>query len=435
MKLNSVHLENFRLFETFDLDLDPEVTLVVGLNACGKTALLDALAVALGAWMRGTTTVRTEDRSIWPIDARLVRQDGGGLPTANPSFPVVVRAEGLVGGRSLSWTRELLHSEGRTTSKDAKAIRSAAERAEKAATTSEGAALPLIAYYGTGRLWVQKRDVRLQEGLGSRMQGYAACLERASNIKLFRRWMAWRETDRIQRIAAGQQEGGQIATVPTPHLDAVEAAARACLRGVKRFSYSVNYKEIRVEFDDGRLLPFSALSDGQRSIVSIAVDLAWRTAQLNPHLGKDAPQQTEGVVLIDEIELHLHPEWQRRVIGDLRNAFPKVQFVLSTHSPQVIATAQPQWLRVLHSNGVGLVGHSYGRDTNAILYDIMGVEERPLGMQKRLTELELKIETGDLSGARLLLEELRGNLGNSDRSLLALEWELHDQEADRADDQ
>ncbi len=431
MKLQSLYLESFRGFETLELDLDDEVTVLVGLNGSGKTAVLDAVAIALGAWIRGTAQARNEDRSILRTDARLVRQETKGLPTANPSFPVIVSAEGTVGGQALSWSRELHHDDGRTTTGGSKELRAIASQAENAATRDPHAELPLIAYYGTGRLWVQKRDRPPALELGSRMQGYAACLEPASNTKLFQRWMAWREDDRLQRIAAAHEHGAALSTVQTPHLDAVANAARSCLEGAQRLFYSANHKELRVEFEDGRVLPFDRLSDGQRSLVVLAADLAWRAAQLNPHHGKDAPQRITGVVLIDEIELHLHPSWQRRVIGDLIKAFPKVQFILTTHSPQVIATAQPQWLRVLHPDHIGLVGYTHGKDTNAILREVMNVPERPAWMEQRLSQLEELLEEGELTDARTLLEEIRSNVGDSDRELLALEWELHDQE--RAD--
>ena len=433
MKLKSLHLQNFRGFEVFDLDLHEDVTVLVGRNTAGKTAVLDGLAVGLGAWMRGTTQARSEDRSICLSDARLVRQEAAGLPTANPSFPVVVTVEGTVRNQSVSWTRELLHRRGRTTTGKAKELRAQARLAEASATEDAASDLPLIAYYGTGRLWVQKHDTKPQR-LGSRMQGYAACLATASNTKLFQRWMAWREADRLQRIASAQEHGADLSMIVTPHLDAVVEAARLCLPGVKRFFYSVNHKELRLEFEDGRVLPFERLSDGQRSLVVLAADLAWRAAQLNPHHGQNAARRANGVVLIDEVELHLHPAWQRRAIGDLVRTFPNIQFVVTTHSPQVVATSRPEWIRVLKDHRVGRVSHVFGRDSNAILRDVMGVGERPSWMDEALAKIELRLESGDLQGARELLEAARQDVGESDSALMALAWELRDQEVSGAGD-
>jgi predicted ATP-binding protein involved in virulence len=91
-----------------------------------------------------------------------------------------------------------------------------------------------------------------------------------------------------------------------------------------------------IRFANGDQQPFMNLSDGQRSMLALVGDLAQKAATLNPHLGADVLQRTEGVVLIDELDLHLHPTWQRHVIEDLRFTFPKLQFIGTTHSPFLI---------------------------------------------------------------------------------------------------
>ena len=95
-----------------------------------------------------------------------------------------------------------------------------------------------------------------------------------------------------------------------------------------------------VEFEENRVLPFDHLSDGQRTMLGLFCDIARRAALLNPHLGGNACDQTTGVVLIDELDLHLHPLWQRQVIDGLLKLFPKIQFICTTHSPFVIQALQ-----------------------------------------------------------------------------------------------
>ncbi|MBF0471843.1 MAG: AAA family ATPase, partial [Gammaproteobacteria bacterium] len=96
-------------------------------------------------------------------------------------------------------------------------------------------------------------------------------------------------------------------------------------------------------------LPVSLLSDGVRAMVSLTADLAWRCAKLNPHLRAEAANKTEGIVLIDEVDMHLHPAWQQRVIASLQSAFPKIQFIVTTHSPQVISTVAKESIRLIKS--------------------------------------------------------------------------------------
>jgi predicted ATP-binding protein involved in virulence len=438
MRIDHLHLQDFRGFASFDLELHPEITLLVGRNGSGKTGILRGLAVALGAWFGGMSNaeVRGYDRTIKKWDARLTRVESGGLPTLEASYPVRVRAEGMVAGRRISWFRELGHPGGRTTHGGAKQIRELASSVEsRLAEAHDPVALPVISYHAAGRLWVQKRD-KHKDRLGSRLDGYSAALEVASDPKLFEAWMEWRESDRIQRIARASDAGQSVADVGSPHLEAVQEAARTCLEGARRFYYSANYRELRVEFDDGSELPFDRLSDGQRSLVAMAADIAWRCAQLNPFHGREAAHRTEGVVLIDEIELHLHPAWQRRVLDDLRCAFPRIQFVATTHSPQVIGAARREWIRLLvpGASQAFPVGHVEGRDTNAILSEVMGVLPRLERTQQEIDEIERAIADGELEKARQALERLREPLGDSDEAIRNLEWELRDLEVHGAHD-
>jgi predicted ATP-binding protein involved in virulence len=100
-------------------------------------------------------------------------------------------------------------------------------------------------------------------------------------------------------------------------------------------------------------LPLSMLSDGLRNMVVMVSDIAFRCIKLNPHLGEHAAMKTEGVVMIDEVDMFLHPSWQQTVIGSLRSAFPKIQFIVTTHSPQVLSTVPKECIRILGLNSQG----------------------------------------------------------------------------------
>lgn len=363
--------------------------------------------------------------------------------TMNPLFPVRIGAWGrfeerpptkgtkiqISAGRP-DWIRELRSADGRTTAKEASRIRMGALYTEHQAALSAEHSLPVLAYYGTGRLWVQKRGVtRPDREKLSRMAGYRACLEFASDHKLFERWMEDMTLDWIQRVGMAQADGLSPSTVQTPHLDAIRSAVFALLEDSRQFFFSIGRRELVIGMADGSTLPYSALSDGQRSLIMLAADLAWRCVQLNPILGAEAPAKTEGVVLIDEIELHLHPQWQRRVLGQLHRVFPKVQFVITTHSPQVVSTAAPSWLRVIYPDGRWHgVDYTRGRDSNALLRDVFGTLSRPEFAREAIARIERLIGEGDAEAARAALEALEAELGPEDRQLQGLLWELHDLE-------
>ena len=169
-------------------------------------------------------------------------------------------------------------------------------------------------------------------------------------------------------------------------LDAVRAAIRGMVPEVSdprielrplRFVVSV-----KAETGKPETLSLDQLSGGYRIMLAIAADLARRMAQGNPHL--DDPLASEAVVLIDEVDLHLHPRWQQRVLTDLTETFPNAQFVVSTHSPQVLTTVRPERIVELHREDGRIVagqsaGPIYGAAAGDVLAVAMGVDERPAG--------------------------------------------------------
>lgn len=446
MRLRRVRLQNFRGFTDLTLDLNDTggFTLLVGVNGAGKTSILDGVAVALGAWLLGFRGAKA--RHITRDEMRLVKVEHGGVPSLEEAGTTVVAADGLVDGEEVHWQRELRSRTSHTVT-TAPRLRQIAEARRAGLATDAAVELPVIAYYGTGRLWVQKREreARLQD-LGSILEGYQACLEPASDHKLLEAWMAWREQVRLQEIGRALEDQRPIEDVRAPLLDAVAEAACNCVEGAQRFYYSVNHKELRLDMTDGRTVPFALLSDGYRNLLAVAADIAWRAARLNPRHGADAAKRATGVVLIDEIDLHLHPAWQRRVIGDLRRAFPNLQFIATTHSPQVIASVRPGWIRVLtgavgpreptlldeHPIVAGPAVYTYGRDTNSLLREVFGVEERPDEAVQRIAEVEAMLAAGRLVDAGEALRRLEHDWGAEDDVIRGLRWELHDAEVNGA---
>lgn len=188
--------------------------------------------------------------------------------------------------------------------------------------------------------------------------------------------------------------------------------------------------------------PIDYLSDGMRSMVAMVADIAWRIATLNPHLGAEAAQETQGVVLIDELDLHLHPEWQRRVLGDLRRAFPRIQFIVTTHSPQVLASAENRWVKMLNKDGeLEDAGRVYGKDSNSVLEDVMGVGARPPEVEAQLEALFAQLDDAEqalesapeqaaeaVSALREQLQALESLLGREETSLVRARWMIDELE-------
>lgn len=118
------------------------------------------------------------------------------------------------------------------------------------------------------------------------------------------------------------------------------------------------------------MINFSALSDGYRNVIKIVTDIATKMCILNPYLGKETLKRTPGIVVIDELDLSLHPTWQRRIVGILKDLFPKVQFICATHSPFIIQSLEPGELITLDT----ILDEAYsGQSIEDIAEDIMKV--------------------------------------------------------------
>lgn len=330
MKIHRLEVTNFRGFSQRTFTLSDQFNVLIGENGAGKTAVLDALAIGAGTLFNAIEGI--PGRLITQDDARRVTYQKDGIATVEQQRPVRVQCSGPVGDQECTWT--WTSTSANSNSADTTSLLAIANRFRELVQAGEDVLLPLIAYYGTGRLWRQKHEQVQVVPPGSRFLGYIGCLEPSANQKLLLQWFKKMELVQLQ-------QGRPIGT-----LEAVKTAVVDCMKGAgwKRVWFDINQDDLLAEGEDGSQLPFRMLSDGVRNMLAMVADIAYRAAVLNPHLGERAAEQTPGIVLIDEIDLHLHPKWQRRVVDDLRTTFPQVQFVATTHSPFIIQSLRPREL-------------------------------------------------------------------------------------------
>ena len=165
-------------------------------------------------------------------------------------------------------------------------------------------------------------------------------------------------------------------------------------------------------------LVLNQLSDGEKNLLVMVADIAIRLAIANPDPTKNA-LEGEGIILIDEIELHLHPQWQRDIIPRLTSTFPNCQFIVTTHSPQVLSNVKKENVFIVEDFQVYPAdAYTFGRDSNSILSELMGVTERPVEIQNKLTECLYKIDDGQIEEAKILLHELSDLLGHNDSEIV-----------------
>ena len=362
MKLERVEIENYRAIKQLVLPLDPSLTVFHGDNAHGKTSVLSAIATGLGSIPKLLPEVVGID--FRKTDLRGSRSLRVGLTTID----------------GISWDRRM---RGRRIKNARRDLREAIDAVVQADREETGPLdLPIVAFYDTDRAVFDQPQRR--RGFKTEFPRYAAlqgALSVRTDFRDFFKWFYARENEELR----SQKERGDF-SYRLKDLTAVRRAIESMVPEVSnprielrplRFVVSVERKKGKP-----KELSIDQLSGGYRIMLALAADLARRMAQGNPHL--DDPLQSEAIVLIDEVELHLHPSWQQRVLADLARTFPNTQLIVSTHSPQVLTTVKPERIFELRRENGGIVAEvasapTYGAEAGDVLATVMGVGERPRG--------------------------------------------------------
>ena len=192
------------------------------------------------------------------------------------------------------------------------------------------------------------------------------------------------------------------------HLAALQRAAKGFLPECKNLCAETSPKPRLLVTKDGLLLDARQLSDGERGLLALVLDLAKRLSQANPGLS-DPVKLGEAVVLIDELDLHLHPKWQRTIVERLTKVFPRCQFIATTHSPQIVAAVEPEQVLLLTAAGVVRPDRTLGMDSNWILRHLMEADDRPAGAAKAIRSVEALIKRGTFTKARTAIAEAKKN--------------------------
>ena len=397
MKLEHVEIENFRVIPRLELTLGSDLTVFYGANADGKTSVLSAIAGGLGSIPRLLPGVNG-------IDFR-----NNDLRGAGPLKVALTTRQGL------TWFRRRNYQGNRTAAtKELQDFLTKITEADREGHPPEN--LPIIAYYNTDRAVFEVPQRRSRRGqVFPRYAALDGALAARTNFRTFFNWFYDRDYEELRL-----QRDGRRSSSSSKDLDTVRRAITSMIPEASdpRISSRPTRFVVTMRFDSGatETLSIDQLSGGYRITLALAADLAQRMVQGNPHL--EDPLKSEAIVLIDEVELHLHPAWQQRVLTDLTTTFPNAQFIVSTHSPQVLTTVKPDEIVELKRTPSGIEanrphGPTYGAEAGEVLQGVMGVRERPKS-NKFVTLLDQYIDhvsqgTGESEPAldlRRLLEAL-----------------------------
>ena len=410
-RFREIRLESYRCFDALRLRLEEDTTVLFAENGGGKTALLTALATGLAVFQAGSPGTLKLDAQ---RDPRMRALDEKGRRA--PVGPCEIAWTADVGeSESVTWSTAAHPASGRKMNKR-QPILGALERVRV-----PGDRWPLFAWYGVDRLRRLRGGRRKVKRTRDRWEAYASALNPNLDESSLLQWL---QDEMLGDVVRRQQDEPERLF----HAAVMKATARAT-PGVERAWYDPVEQGPVVRFEDGHAAPWSELSDGYHVFIALVADLARRAVMLNEFDGAEAPAKVEGVVLIDEIDLHLHPRWQREALPRLRSVFPRLQFIVTTHSPQVLSSAENRQVRRLIDGRLQEHGvFVEGRDTNAILCDLMDTDERDDKGAVELNRLHRAIDRGDRVEAERLYRKLAERWGDDDPALIRAGWFMEDDE-------
>ena len=399
MRVSRLKLANLRVIEEAEFRFRPGFNLVAGVNGVGKTSVLDALGVCLSAIVKQANGIGYRARTFSPNDLRVgaealtaeceVELDGA-------AYTYLVHNPCRIGVRRRNMPG---NSQARVRRRPARA-EFVGDAPSRSAAPSNGR--PLAVLFATRRASASAREpLNLAAAGGIAAACSDAFASRELRLGEFAAWLRVQRTMAVERPAAWRV------------LDAFRAAVSRFLPG---------YSDLRIDGDawlnllidrNDISLPVAQLSDGERGVLAMVLDLTRRLAQANPEM-RDPAAEAEAVVLIDEIELHLHPAWQRRIVGNLTETFPKCQFIATTHSPQVIGEVTHDRIHIIADGEAYSPDRSFGVDSSRILEEIMGADPRTKAVKALLSEISRTIGEDRYDDARALLRKLSCRLGEND---------------------
>lgn len=457
MKIKSLGLTNYRGFDRLDIDFDEKITVIAGVNGVGKSTILQAIATAYSHTLPEVTVSREKFLPILNTDIKqgksscIIEMESSGLSGA--SLITFLSKESLDRNEKLSLEHKqslmkknlTLLEKGTPDYKNLKNefawidkrlegnfekrlnwlfvdVHESEARLQRHLKSSP--TQPLVVYYSTNRL-LSRLPPKLQGELPFKQAAaFAKSLTQLEiSLNEFAKWHRAMNSSRI--IRRDSQHGERI-------LSLLQNAIGGLIPQIKEFwfheenppRYSVMKDTTILEQvtggTKGKELFLEQLSDGERGLIALVFDLTRRLAIANPN--SDNPiEEGSALVLIDEIELHLHPKWQRDVLPRLRDTFRNCQFVVTTHSPQVLGEVEAKCIRFLEylddKVSVTIPTEAYGIDSNRILLEFMGVPVRNRQVEVELNALFKLIDREKFGEARAAIKKLEDLLGEDEPEL------------------
>lgn len=402
MYLQKVNLQNYKAIEKLEVDLKPGINLLIGDNGSGKTSVLEGAAIALSGLFVNVAGVSA--KNIAKEDVRIMID-----PLGDASAFVTYCEPISVGcslkncdGKEFTWNRVKEELSSTHTRMDDKSVCTWMKKL----TNQKDAVFPLLSFQSAARAWKVKRadfGTELKRKLDDRRCGYIGCLDFSMDVKSIQQWCMKQE---ILALNKGKQIG-EYETFKS--IIAVFMKEMNELDEILEVYYSPTFGEL-VYKDSRNEMAISKLSAGYQSLLWMIMDLAYRVCLLNPELRDRS--QIRGIVLIDEIDMHLHPRWQWNIINALSATFQNVQFIIATHSPIVISSARDANLIMLDEKLEAVyLPECYGYAVEDVLCYRQESMSRPKNVKALIDQINWAVDDECYDDAEKALARLKKILG------------------------
>lgn len=399
--LEKVNIKNYKAIEEIDIDLKPGINLLIGDNGAGKTSVLEGIAVALSGLFVNVAGVST--KNIVKEDVRMIIDPLGDASSAVTYCEPISAGCSLktYDGKDFKWNRIKEELSATHTKIDDKAVCTWMKKL----TNQTESILPLVSFQSAARAWKVRRGdfgTELQKKLDDRRCGYIGCLDSSMDVKSIQQWCMKQEVIAVNKGKVREYEiFKNIISTFMKEINEMDESPKVYYS--PQFG-DMTYKNKRED------MAISKLSAGYQSLLWMIMDLAYRVCLLNPELNDRS--QIKGIVLIDEIDMHLHPKWQWNIIKALSTTFENVQFIIATHSPIVISSAKETNLILLdEEQGVTYLPECYGYAVEDVLCYRQESVSRPKNVKVLIDQINEALDDESFDDAEKALVQLKKIMG------------------------
>lgn len=414
MYFERTEIQNFKGIEKMNLEFSSGVNLLIGNNGVGKTTVLEALALSIQTYFSRMNDIAK--KSIKRDDVHFTSNLVGDASQHRVySNPTVIKSEINLGG--LEYSSEISR-EDETNATRTKYTGKEFAAAGRDLLNSQEAILPVICYFSTSRVVdTQKVSTNAvgKNKLNDRRCGYIDCL----NATLDRKAL----TDWTFKMAMAEYKKGTAVAEYEAFKKAVGIFMQKMndLEEIPLVEYTRDFEDITYA-EDGKTMLVNYLSAGYQSLLWMLMEISFRIALLNPELSDYS--QAEGIVLIDEIDMHLHPRWQWKILDALHSSFPKVQFIAATHSPIIISSFKDTKLLSIGENGVEELSGAYAYSID----DVVEYKQGSFGIPQELRRLKQEFEDAfclrDRENSQKAVDKMKELFGTSNTEVKRAEAKM-----------